>query len=84
MSSTEHDLTSFSNFARHAIASGQIDLSIDELFDQWRVENPSDVLYTENVAAIRASLNDFKSGERGTAAGEHSSQLRREFGLPEA
>ena len=41
---------------------------------------PSDELYAENVAAIAASIEDFKRGDRGTIAGEHSAQLRRQFG----
>jgi hypothetical protein len=81
MSTAEQDLTAFSIFARQQIAAGQGDLSIDELFDQWRAENPSDAQYAENVAAIRASIQDFKNGERGTPAGEHSAQLRRDFGI---
>jgi hypothetical protein len=77
MSTTEHDIASFTNFALQKIESGQSDLTIDELFDQWRIKNPSDELYEENVAAIQASIKDFKAGERGTIAGEHSAQLRR-------
>lgn len=81
MTTTEHDLASFSSYVRQRIESGMHDLTIDELFDQWRVENPSSQLYAENVAAINASIQDFKHGERGTVAGEHSAQLRREFGV---
>jgi hypothetical protein len=79
MSTAEQDLSSFTNYARHQIATGQ-DLTIDALFDQWRAENPSDDQYAEDVAAINASIQDFQSGERGTIAGEHSAQLRRNFG----
>jgi hypothetical protein len=64
------------------IESGQSDLTIDELFDQWRVENPSDELYAENVAEVRASIQDFKAGKRGTIVGEHSRQLRRTESAP--
>ena len=81
MATAEQDIASFTSYARLKIESGQCDLSIDELFDQWRAENPSDAQYSENVAAIQASIQDFKSGERGTIAGEHSAQLRREFGV---
>ena len=35
----------------------------DEAFDE---------LFAENVAAVQASIHDFKAGERGTIAGEHS------------
>lgn len=81
MSSVEQDLSAFSVYARQRIEAGERNVSIDELFDQWRAENSSDELYAENVAAIQASIHDFKNGERGTIAGEHSAQLRREFGI---
>jgi hypothetical protein len=78
MSTVESDLNSFNQFALRQINAG---LTIDELFDQWRVENPSDALYAENLAAINASIADFKNGELGTVAGQHSADLRREFGI---
>lgn len=81
MTTTQQDLDSFTTYARQVIATGQRDLSIDELFDQWRSENPSDEQYAESVAAVKASIQDFKRGERGSIAGEHSAQLRREFGV---
>lgn len=83
MATAEQELASFTSYARQIIDSGQRDVSIDELFDQWRAENPSDEQYAENVAAIQASIEDFKNGERGTIAREHSAQLRREFGVGE-
>jgi hypothetical protein len=76
--STQQDLNSFNNFALQQLNSG---CTIDELFDQWRSENPSNELYEENVAAIRASIEDHKNGERGTPAGAHSAELRRDFGI---
>ena len=80
MSTAEHDVDSFTSYARQKIESGERDLSIDELFDQWRAENPSDEQNAENVAAIQASIQDYKHGERGTIAGDHSAELRRELG----
>jgi hypothetical protein len=80
MSNTEQDIASFAQFALQRIESGERDVTIDELFDQWRLENPSDEEYAENVAAVRESIREYQSGERGTIAGEHSAALRREFG----
>ena len=82
MTTTEQDLQSFTLFVKEQMESGDRAMSIDELFDQWRIENPSDKLYAENVAAINASILDFQQGERGTVAGEHSDKLRLEYGLP--
>jgi hypothetical protein len=81
MATAEQDLADFTCYVLHKIQAGDRDISIDELFDQWRAENPTDEQYAENVAAINASIHDYKSGERGTLAGEHSAELRREFGL---
>ena len=81
MPTIEQELDDFTRFAREQLEKGGVDCSIDELFDLWRAKNPSDELYAENVAAIRASLRDYNEGERGTIAGEHSDELRREFNL---
>ena len=81
MATAEQDLQSFTSFVRQRIESGSAPTSIDELFDQWRLENPSDDLYAENVAAINASIHDFQNGDRGTVTGQHSDDLRHEFGF---
>jgi hypothetical protein len=81
MATTEQQLESFMQFVRNRVGAGGSEASLDELFDLWRHENPSAELYAENVAAIAASIEDYKRGERGTIAGEQSAQLRREFGL---
>ena len=81
MATTEQELESFTQFVQHRIGGSTGELSLDQLFDLWRIENPSESIYSEDVAAIAASIDDFKNGERGACAGEHSEQLRSEFGL---
>jgi hypothetical protein len=80
MSSTKQDIASFTQFAIQRIESAEGDLTIDELFDPWRLESPSDEEFAENVAAVRASIRDYQAGERGTIAGVHSAVLRRGLG----
>ena len=80
MATTEDDLKSFNQFVRERIGDDS-DLKLPELLDLWMLQNPTDDDYTENVAAINASINDFMNGERGTPAGEHSRELREEFGF---
>jgi len=80
MTTAEIELNSFANFVRQHIAASQVDLTIDELFDQWRFENPTPAQFEESVAAIRASIQDFKNGIRGSLAGEHSAKLRSDLG----
>ena len=81
MPTTREELDRFTEFARERLSNGGTDLSLDELFDLWRSENPSDELYVENVAAVNAAIADYQNGDRGTPAGEHSEQLRREFDI---
>ena len=65
MTTAEQDIDSFTQFARERLRGGGSDVSIDELFDLWRIENPSDDETSENVAAINAALDDFRNGDRG-------------------
>lgn len=81
MATTEEELRGFTEFARERLSNGGLDLSLDELFDLWRSENPSDELDAENVAAVNVAIRDFQNGDRGTPAGEHSDKLRREFDI---
>jgi hypothetical protein len=76
---TEEELDRFNEFARKQLSSKGAGLSLDELFDLWRIENPSSEQYAENVASINTAIRDFRNGDRGSPAGEHSDQLRREF-----
>jgi hypothetical protein len=81
MSSAEQELESFTQFAKARLRAGNPESSLDELFDLWRVENPSGTDYAEDVAALAGAVNDFRRGDRGRLAGELSRELRRELGL---
>ena len=82
MATTEDDLKSFSQFVYdHLGDETACDSRLPELFDLWMLQNPNDTDYAENVAAVNASISDFMNGERGTPAGQHSRELRCEFGL---
>jgi hypothetical protein len=80
MATTEDDLKRFSQFV-HDQMRNNTELQLPELFDLWMLQNASTDDYAENVAAINASIGDFLNGDRGTPAGEHSRELRREFGV---
>ena len=83
MPTTAQELESFSRFARGRLRSADAEPSLDELFDLWRIENPSDADYAENVAAIAGAIEDFRNGDRGRPAGELSRELRNELGIAE-
>ncbi len=80
MATVDEQLKSFTQFVQN---NHDRDLQLQELFDLWMLENATGGDYAENVAAVNASISDYLNGERGTPAGEHSQQLREEFGLSE-
>lgn len=84
MATTTEELESFTHFAKSHLAVGESEPSLDELFDLWRIQNPSDSDYAENVAAIEGAIEDFKHGDCGCPASELSRRLRQELGVTEA
>ncbi len=85
MTTTEDELKHFTAFVYQRIGSGGASgLGLSELFDLWVLENPTDADFANSIAALNASINDFMKGERGTPAGEHSRELREQYGLSEA
>ncbi len=80
MTTTAQDLQNFTEFVQQRLSGGE-ELSLEELFDLWLIENPAAHVHDENVAAVNAAIRDFKNGDRGTLAPAHSDQLRREYGV---
>lgn len=80
MSTANDDLKEFTQFV-HDRTQHDAELQLPELFDMWLLQNPRADDHAENVAAVNASINDYLNGERGTPAGEHSQELREEFGV---
>jgi len=83
MSTTAQELESFTEFAKKRLGSREPEPSLEELFDLWRLENPTDTDYAENLAALSGAIEDFKNGDRGRPAGEVSHELRVELGFAE-
>lgn len=74
---TRDEINSFASFAFGRLDDGNTDLSMDELYDMWRRENPDPAAFAENAAAVQAAIDDFNRGDRGGPAGELSRNLRR-------
>jgi hypothetical protein len=83
MATTTQELESFTRFARERLEAGDLEPSLDELFDLWRLENPSDADYAQNVAAIAGAIEDFRNGDRGRPAGQLSRSETRRTGARE-
>jgi len=80
VATVEDDLKSFTQFVNQRIKNEE-EMRLSELFELWMRAHSSESSYADNVAAINASIDDFRNGERGTPAGEHSRNLREQFGF---
>lgn len=76
-------IDSFHEFAVARVNNGGTNLSMDELYEQWRLENlPADEL-AESVAAVRAALGEMQDDEAWIDAEDHLAQLRSKYGFSE-
>jgi len=57
---TIDQIEDFATFARSQLVAGQ-ELSIDDLYHQWRQQ----IFKDTDALAVQASLRDFQNGERG-------------------
>ena len=79
----KEQIDSFHRFAMQQVEDGQADWSLDALYDQWRMENPSPAETEENIAAIQAAIDDMNRGDRGRAANEVIAEVRSKYNLSE-
>ena len=76
-------IDSFHQFAVERVSSGDTDLSMDELYELWRLENlPADEL-AESVAAVRAALGEMQDEDAWIDVDDHLAQLRSKYGFSE-
>jgi hypothetical protein len=78
MATIEQELESFARFAKAKIDRGETALSIDVLFDAWRLQHPSE----EDALAIRASIRDMEKGEKGRAFENFAGEFRDRNDIP--
>lgn len=80
---TKAQIDSFYSFASHQITNGGASLSIDDLYELWRVENPLPEELAESVSSVNAALADMEAGDTGMAVDEHLARLRSKYQLSE-
>jgi hypothetical protein len=73
---TKTDLDRFHEFAVARISDGEDALTWSQLFELWRMENPSD----EDVAAIEQSLDAMAAG-RMRPFSEFDAEFRTRYGI---
>jgi hypothetical protein len=62
MTITQDQLDSFHVFASEKVNNGGLELTWPELFDLWRIENPTADQQAEIYAALDESLADIEAG----------------------
>ena len=82
MSITQGQLDNFHQFATEKLDNGGADLSWPELFDLWRIENPTADQQAAIYVALDESLDDIQNG-RHRPAGEVVGELRAKQNLSE-
>jgi hypothetical protein len=76
---TRQEIDSFSTFATAKLGLDESDeLSLDDVFDLWRIENPSSQEMSESLASLRRGLADIAAG-RVYSAREVIAELRGQF-----
>jgi len=80
MSVTKEQLDSFHRFASEKLDNGGSDVSWQELFQLWQLENSTDEERAEVNAIIRQGDEDIAAG-RGRPADEVNDELRRKYNL---
>lgn len=66
-------IESFSTFAREQVARRGESVTIDDVFDEWRMQQAPN----EDWLAIRQSLDDMERGERGQDFEDFAAEFRR-------
>lgn len=78
---TQEQLDSFHEFGTRQLQGGNGEISWNELFALWRIENPTDEERVEVNAIIRQGIRDIDAG-RGRPAQEVMEELRQKHNLP--
>jgi hypothetical protein len=80
MSITKTELDRFHDFAVSLVSGAESEVTWLQLFELWRMENPSDAEYQENVAAIRESLSAMEAGRMRPLV-DFDAEFRKRHGI---
>ena len=74
-------LEQFRSFVLNRLDHGSEKPSIDELYDEWRIQNPTEIEAEKDAKAIAASIRDLDSGIKGRPMEEFLEEFKNNRGL---
>lgn len=80
MSVTLDELNRFHGFAVQKIDAGE-EWTLQDLIDQWELQNPDPARRQDDVRAVKAALKDWEAGDRGLTFDEHLQNLAVQLDL---
>ena len=81
MSTIEEQLESFRTYVLEQTRNGGSELTMDELYENWRLEHLTEEELREDELALEASLRDMEAGETGRPFEEFDAEFRARHGL---
>ena len=77
---TKQELERFHEFALSRVSSSEDELTWRQLFELWRIDNPTDEEFAQEVAAIQQSLDAMTDG-RMRPFSEFDAEFRARHGI---
>ncbi len=77
------ELREFHRFLTDQLNGAGVDWSPEQALDEWRRLHPDSQTAEEEVAAIRAALDDWEAGDRGVPFGDFDRDFRKRHHLPD-
>ena len=79
MTQIADQIDQFRAFALAYLNSETKEMTIDELYDEWRLLNPDPVQMDNDKNAVAASLRDYRNGVSGKPAAEVLGRLKSQL-----
>jgi hypothetical protein len=80
---TIRELLEFHRFRTDKLNGEGLDMSPEEVLDEWRRLHPQTQAFDEDLAAIREAFNDVSKGDHGIPFDQFDSDFRKRHHLPD-
>ncbi len=81
MSATEDDIRNFQEFALDRIRNSGTPGELEDLLEEWRLQNPDAEQQQQDLHAIKAAVDEWDNGDLGRPADEVLAEIRAKHNL---